>query len=234
MLETMGSRTGERHEHVRSIRVLLVDDHPIVRRGLRYVLRDEGHIEVVGEAEDGEEALARTLQLKPDVVVMDLTMPGLSGVEATRAVRAECPESRVLILTMHDDPETLREVLRAGASGYVTKGMVAEELALAISAVASGSFYVDPSMAGKLVQGVLEPSEEPPEASDEVRLSERETQVARMASLGHTNREIAETLDVSVKTVETYRTRLKEKLGLKNRADLVRYAISRGWLAEGN
>lgn len=219
---------------MRTIRVLLVDDHPIVRRGLHHVLRDEAYIEVIGEAATGDEALARTHQLKPDVVVMDLTMPGLNGVEATRSVRAQCPESRVLILTMHDDPESLREVLRAGASGYVTKGMVAEELALAIAAVASGSFYVDPSMAGKLVQGVLDTSDEPAESSpDEVRLSERETQVARMAALGHTNREIAETLDVSVKTVETYRTRLKEKLGLRNRAELVQYAISRGWLSEG-
>lgn len=219
---------------MRTIRVLLVDDHPIVRRGLHHVLRDEACIEVIGEAADGDEALARTQQLKPDVVVMDLTMPGLNGVEATRSVRAQCPDSRVLILTMHDDPESLREVLRAGASGYVTKGMVAEELALAIAAVASGSFYVDPSMAGKLVQGVLDTSDEASDGSaDEVRLSERETQVARMAALGHTNREIAETLDVSVKTVETYRTRLKEKLGLRNRADLVQYAISRGWLSEG-
>lgn len=215
------------------IAVLLADDHAVLRAGLRMLIGAQPDMEVAGEASTGEEAERLARKLEPDVVLMDLTMPGGGGVEATARIRRELPRVRVLALTMHDDPAYLRSVLAAGASGYVLKRAASTELLLAIRTVHRGDTFVAPEMAGWLVQealgrkGAREGERAPGDA-----LSERERGVLRLVAQGHTNQEVADQLALSVKTVEAYRARLMDKLGLKSRADLVRYALSTGLLTQ--
>ena len=212
------------------LRVFLADDHAVVREGLKALVNAQPAMAVVGEAADGLSACAQVALLAPDVVVMDVSMPGLSGSQATARLRLECPAVRVLALTVHEDKGYLRQLLAAGAAGYVLKRAAPEELIQAIRAVAAGGVYLDPGMAGKVLGGFVRQA-----AADGVgaELSEREAEVARQTAAGHSNKEVAARLDLSVKTVETYRARAMEKLGLRGRADLVRYAVQQGWLQGG-
>jgi two-component system, NarL family, response regulator NreC len=210
-----------------TIRVLIVDDHPVVRSGLKSLLDAEDDIETVGEAGNMQDAVFRTRALAPDVILMDVVMPGGSGIEATPAVLKEAPESRVLVLSMQDDPSYVREAFAAGAAGYLLKEAADEEVVSAVREVSAGSRYVHPSLGAKLVAA---------EAEERARaeadpLSDREREVLRLLALGHTNQEIAKTLFLSVRTVETHRAHIMQKLRLSTRAELVRYAMEQGVLA---
>ncbi len=202
-------------------RVLLVDDHALVRSGLRALLEGQSDLEVVGEAEDGVVAVERCLKLKPDVVVMDLTMPGCGGIKATEDIRRACPGAKVIVLTMHDDEAYRRMARLAGAAGFVLKKALATELLQAIRAVQAGKTYFpagDEAMPTKNERAPLD------------LISEREREVLALIALGHTTPEIATRLCISEKTVETHRAHIGEKLGLRRRAELVRFALEHGLL----
>jgi DNA-binding NarL/FixJ family response regulator len=212
------------------LRVFLADDHAVVREGLKSLIDAQPGMTVVGEAADGLAACEQVLELQPDVVVMDVSMPGVGGAQATERIRRECPGVKVLALTVHEHKGYLRQLLAAGAAGYVLKRAAAEELVRAIRAVAAGGVYLDPALAGKVVGSFVRTpagKEGVPEGGD---LSDREAEVVRLIAAGYSNKEIASRLGLSVKTVETYKARSMEKLGLDSRADLVRYALQRGWL----
>ncbi len=218
------------------IKILLADDHAILRAGLRALLSAEPDCEVVGEAGDGAEALAVAQERLPDVILLDLSMPGLGGLEALRELKQRLPRAKVLVLTMHDDEGYLYQVLQAGASGYLLKRAADSELLAAIRAVHRGDTYLYPSLAKALVEDYLKLSAgghlkgiADKEAFD--GLSPREREVLRLIAQGHTNQEIAGLLVVSVKTVETHKARITQKLGLRSRADLVRYALRKGLLS---
>jgi DNA-binding NarL/FixJ family response regulator len=210
------------------LRVFLADDHTIVREGLRALINANPDMKVVGEAADGATAVTKVAELDPDVVVVDISMPGLNGAKATALLKDAKPARKVLALTLHEERSYVRLLLDAGASGYVLKRSAAEELIHAIKAVADGRIYLDPSLAG----GVLESlRNRPTKVGDdsEVELSQREAEVLRLIALGYSNKEIAAKLELSVKTVETYKKRSVEKLGLRSRVDIVRYAVEQGW-----
>jgi two-component system response regulator NreC len=209
------------------IRVLVVDDHAVVRSGLRLLLDAEDDIETVGEAGNLQDAVFRTRSLKPDVILMDVVMPGESGIEATPEVLKEHPDAKVLVLSMQDDPAYVREAFAAGASGYVLKEAADEEVVGAVREVAGGGSYVHPALGARLV--VADAEERARAEADP--LTDREREVLRLLALGHTNQEIAKTLYLSVRTVETHRAHIMQKLRLSNRAELVRYAMDRGLLA---
>lgn len=213
------------------IRVFLTDDHAVVREGLKSLINSQPGMEVIGEASDGSIACQLIPKLRPDVVVMDLSMPHLTGAQATARVRLECPTARVLTLTVHEEKGYIRQLLAAGAAGYVLKRAAPEELIRAIEVVAAGGVYLDPIMAAKMVAGLVLKTTTTGLPNGE--LSERESDVARWTAAGHSNKEIAARLDLSVKTVETYRARAMDKLGLSGRAELVRYAVQQGWLQDG-
>jgi two-component system response regulator NreC len=213
----------------RRIRILLADDHTVLRSGLRALLSAQADLEVAGEADDGGEALRLAQTIKPDVVVMDIGMPGVSGIDATARIRRELPATKVLILSMHDDQGYLRQALRAGASGYVLKKAADTELLAAIRAAARGEVFLDPSLAKGFVEDVVLPKAQEP---DIPMLSDREREVLRLLARGHTNQQVADRLCIGVKSVETYKARLMEKLGLKGRAELVRYALTHGLLKD--
>jgi DNA-binding NarL/FixJ family response regulator len=214
------------------MRIFLADDHAVVREGLKALISAQPGMTVVGEASDGLTACEKIPGLRPDVVVMDVTMPGLTGAQATERLLREYPQARVLALTVHEDKGYIRQLLTAGAAGYMLKRGAAKELIHAIQVVAGGGVYLDPIMAGKVVGGfVRRPSEESVQGGGE--LSDREGEVARLTAAGHSNKEVAARLDLSIKTVETYRARAMDKLGLQGRADLVRYAVQQGWLQGG-
>jgi DNA-binding NarL/FixJ family response regulator len=211
-----------------SIRVLLVDDHSVVRSGLRLLLDAQDDIETVGEAGDMRTAVFETRALKPDVILMDMVMPGGSGIDATTAVLKEHPDAKVLVLSMQDDPSYVREAFAVGASGYVLKEAADAEVVAAIREVAAGGRYVHPALGARLVAA---------EAEDRRRaeadpLSDREREVLRLLALGHTNQEIAKMLYISVRTAETHRAHIMQKLRLQTRAELVRYALEQGLLEE--
>jgi DNA-binding NarL/FixJ family response regulator len=216
---------------VPKLRVLLADDHAVVREGLRALIAAHADMEVVGEAGDGLTACRKAAELLPDVVVMDLSMPELNGALATERIRASCPHVKVLALTVHEDRGYLRRLLDAGASGYVLKRAAAEELVRALRTVAAGGAYIDPILAGKVV-GSLVRKDAVKEALGAEELSEREIEVVRHIARGLSNKEIAAELGISIKTVETYKARALQKLSLRGRADLIRYALQRGWIGE--
>lgn len=212
------------------IRILLVDDHVVLRSALRLLIDREPDALVVAEATDSIQAMASVLASKPDVAVIDLSIPGSGGIKLIEQIRSKVPETRIVVLTTHDDPIYLRAALAAGALAYVVKTAADSELLEAIRAVAAGRAFVSLSLRNDNVDasGQLLTSEADSEQSDDDPLSPRETQVLKLLAMGHTNQAIAEQLSLSVKTVETYRARLGIKLGARNRADLVRSAMDRG------
>ena len=216
------------------IRILIVDDHFVVRLGLRTLLETEPDMVVVGEGATGVEGVAQAELLKPDVVVMDISMPEMDGLEATRRIRALGQSLHVLILTVHAQERYLFSVLRAGASGYVLKSTIDTELVEAIRVVARGEAFLYPSATRMVLEDYLTRVQSGNEQDAYERLSEREREVLRLLALGHTAGDIAERLYLSPKSVETYRSRIMEKLGLDSRPALVRYALARGLLADAS
>jgi len=210
------------------IRVLIADDHGVIRAGLRALLNGEPDVEVVGEATNGQETLRQAADLRPDIILLDVSMPDIDGVEVTRRLRESLPHTRVLILTVHEDRELLQQAIQAGALGYVTKRAIKSELINAIHAVQRGDMYVHPAMTRTL----LTEQSSPPTTEDEIiePLTPRETEVLRLIALGHTNRQAAGILCISVRTVETHRANIMGKLDASGRVELVRYAMNRGLL----
>ena len=209
-----------------TLRVLVVDDHAVVRSGLKKVLEAEPDLEVVGEAGTAERAIFETISLKPDVVLLDVVMPGKSGIEVIPDVLRHGDGAKVVVLSMQDDPTYVREAFAAGASGYVLKEAADAEVVAAVREVAAGGRYVHPSLGARLV--VAETEER--RRDEEDPLSDREREVLRLLALGHTNQEIAKMLYISVRTAETHRAHIMQKLRLQSRAELVRYALQHGLL----
>ena len=213
-------------------RIVLADDHPIVLAGLRNLITAQSDFELVGDASSGLAALRLIRETQPDVAVVDISMPEINGIVLSRRVADEVPAVRILVLTLHEDRAYLRQALEAGVRGYVLKRGAAESLVAAIRVVVGGGLYVDPAIAGNL------PNKAAPRRSGRVGdcgaldLTVREAEVLKLVALGYTNKEIAGRLDVSVKSAETYKARGVEKLGLKTRAELVRYASMQGWLTD--
>jgi two-component system response regulator NreC len=214
------------------LRILLADDHSFIREGLKALINEQSDMLVVGEAADGEEALRKLAECNPNVIVMDISMPRMNGTLATREIKRLRPRTAILALSMHEDMTYLRNLLDAGASGYVLKRSAPQELIHALRSVASGGTYIDPALAGKMTSSFVRrpgarggadmaPSQE---------LSEREETVLRLVARGHTSREIGEQLSISPKSVDTYKSRAMEKLGIESRTDAVRYATQQGWL----
>jgi DNA-binding NarL/FixJ family response regulator len=212
------------------INIFLADDHAIVREGLKRLIEAEPDLALVGEAEDGEEVVAGVQATNPDVVVLDISMPGRNGVEVARLLRERCPNAKVLVLTVHEDSAYARESLAAGALGYMLKRAAAEELIPAIKTVASGKFHADEWMTSQLMSTLTDGTDAG--SSGVENLSDRELEVLRLLAKGYSNKEVAATLHVSVKTIETYKVRSMEKLGLRSRVDLVRHANKHGWLRD--
>jgi DNA-binding NarL/FixJ family response regulator len=214
------------------IRVLLADDHAVLRAGLKLLLSSEPDMETCGEAASGQEAVARAQELRPDVVVMDLRMNGteLDGISATRTISATADAPRVLVLSMYDDPTFMDQALAAGAAGYARKRDADTDLLSAIRAVARGEAYLAPALTAVMLQRISarHGGEDDPERD----LSGRELEVLRQLALGYNHRQIAETLGVSVKTIETYKARVMDKIGVNGRAGLVRYALTHGLLSD--
>ena len=219
--------------HTDPVRVLIADDHAIVRDGLRSLIEAHAGLIVVGEASDGQEAWLRSRHILPDVLLLDLSMPGTSGVLAAEQIAEDCPAVKVLVLTMHEERGYVGRLLRAGVAGYVLKRTESAELVRAIWTVARGGTYVDPSLAGSLL------TEQPLRVSGEWKtrkpdLTTREGEVLRLIARGYSNKEIATLLQVSVKTVETHKANGMAKLGVNTRAALVRFAVSENWLQDTN
>jgi len=210
-------------------RVLIADDHETVREGLRLLLEAQPDIEVVGQAADGRQTLDEVRRLHPQVVVMDISMPGINGLAATRATQTIDPQVAVVALSRHTDEAYVQELLGAGASGYVLKQSPANELLQAIRAAASGQRYLDSALVARNAEAYLSRNAPRPPGPT---ISERESSVLRMMAVGHSNKEIADVLDISVKTVEVHKANGMRKLGLRGRIDVVRYAVLNGWLQE--
>lgn len=212
------------------IRILIADDHGVIRAGLRALLAGFPDLTVVGEASDGGEAITKAMELKPDILLMDLSMPNLGGIEATRQLSQSEPTVRILILTVHEDESLLKEVIRAGAAGYVVKRAAQEDLLHAIRVVARGDLYVHPSMTRSLFN---EPTRAiPPKVSEIETLTLREIEILQLLAKGYTNRQIAEHLSLSPRTVEGHRANLSGKLGLRSRVELVEYAEKHGLMKD--
>jgi DNA-binding NarL/FixJ family response regulator len=212
------------------IRIVLADDHPIVLDGLRNLIRAEPDFELVGEAASGLSALKIVREQRPDVAVLDISMPELNGIVLSRRLAGEMPGLRLLILTLHEDRAYLNQALEAGVRGYVLKRSAVENLVQAIRAVLVGGLYIDPAIVGRVFESKQINKRLAARKGVAPALTDREADVLKMAALGFTNKEIASRLDVGVKSIETYKARGLEKLGLKTRAELVRYASGQGWL----
>jgi DNA-binding NarL/FixJ family response regulator len=210
------------------IRVLIVDDHALVRDGVRALLLAAGDLDVVGEAEDGHAAIREARRLDPDVILMDVAMPGLGGLEATLAIRAENTRARILVLTQYDDREYVARFLKAGVSGYVLKKAAGSELVAAIRAAARGGLVLDPEIARGAFQDARQPSAETMRDDPYERLTDREKQVLKLVAEGNSNKEIADLLGISVKTAMSHREHLMEKLDVHDRTALIRFALKRG------
>jgi DNA-binding NarL/FixJ family response regulator len=214
-----------------TLRILIADDHAVLRDGLKALVNAQPDMEVVGEADNGRVACEKAKLLQPDVVLMDVSMPEVNGEQATRQLKRELPGLKILALTAHEDQGYLRHLLEAGASGFLLKRAASAELIQAIHVIAANGSYIDPTLAGKVMRSMLNQRtvklnghhEEP---------SDREAEVLRLIAWGYSNKEIAARLKISVKTVETYKVRLSEKLQLASRTEMVRYAVRRGWLQD--
>lgn len=213
------------------LRVILADDHKIMREGLRMLVNSQADMEVVGEADNGRIAITLAQELKPDVVVMDVSMPELNGLKATEKLKELFPGIKVLTLTRHMDEGYLKQLLEAGANGYVLKQSASEELVRAIHAVVGGQTYLDPALMEQFVGNVVRrrAARGSPAKSE---LSPREEEVLRLIAWGHLSKEVAARLEISIKTVEAHKTNGMQKLGMKSRIDLVRYALLQGWLQD--
>jgi DNA-binding NarL/FixJ family response regulator len=211
-----------------SIRVLIADDHAIVRDGVRALLALSEDITVVGEAADGRQAVELARTLAPDVILMDIAMPGLGGLEATIEIRKDNPQAKILVLTQYEDREYIRRFLKAGVSGYVLKKAAGAELTTAIRAVSRGGLVLDPDVAREAMREQVGPAT-PGQAADPYEaLTDREKQVLKLVAEGHSNKEVAELLDISVKTAMSHREHIMQKLDLHSRTDLIRFAIQQG------
>ena len=211
----------------------MVDDHPIVLKGLKALVVEQYDMEVIGEASDGRGALLKAKELQPDVMVLDITLPDLNGIQVMERIKEIGPQIKVLILTVHEASGYLRQLFQIGAVGYLLKRTAGEQLVHAIRVVAAGGAYLDPTLAGKIVASLVSHSPKKTNNNDSAsRLSDREKEVLRLIALGYSNKEIAGQLGLSAKTIETYKARLIEKLGLNGRAELVRYALNQGWLQD--
>ena len=213
------------------LRIMLAEDHETVREGLKLLINAQDDMEVIGEANDGHQAVALSLSLLPDVLVMDISMPGLNGLKATEKLKEVCPQVKVLTLSRHTDDGYVQELLRAGASGYVLKQSASGELIHAIRAVAAGGKYLDPKLAARVMENYsrrLGALRGEPRGS----LSDRESEVLRHIALGYSNKEIAARLSLSVKTIEVHKANAMRKLNITSRIDLVRYAMFQGWLED--
>jgi len=213
------------------LRILLADDHITVRQGLKMLIESQGDMTVVSEASDGTAAVEQARALRPDVVVMDISMPGMNGLVATRTLKSLQPDSVIVILTRHGDDAYLQELLRAGADGYVLKQSAASELVQATRATAARNQYLDSALTARVTAGFLARSGRKAQATG-VSLSDREAEVLRLIAAGYSNKEIAAQLELSVKTVEVHKANASRKLGLKGRIDIVKYALLQGWLSD--
>jgi len=211
------------------LRILLADDHSIVRQGLKLLIESQHDMGVVGETGDGSDVVRLAHVLKPDIVIMDLSMPRTNGLVATRMLKRAQPDAVVLVLTRHDDHKYLEELLRAGASGYVLKQSPPVELLKAIRAVAAGGVYLDPAVTAHVADGLLA-SAPAPTPSPLAGISDRESEVLRLIAIGHSNKDVATKLNISVKTVEVHKANAMRKLGLTGRVDIIRYGVLQGWL----
>jgi two-component system response regulator NreC len=218
---------------VTKLRIFLADDHAVLRDGLKALVNAQADMEVVGEADNGRAACLRVKELLPDIVVMDISMPELNGVQATEMLKIECPQVKVLALTAYKDKAYLDRLLKVGALGYVLKMSAAKELIEALRVVAIGKVYVDQEMTEKIAEGYLR-DQFLRGAVRQRELTGREEQVMRLIAQGYANKEIASQLDISVKTVESHKTNVMEKLELKSRTEIVRYAVRQGWLHENS
>jgi DNA-binding NarL/FixJ family response regulator len=211
------------------LRVLMVDDHPIVLAGMKALVTADPRLEVVGEARDGRTALRLARQLRPDAIVLDIGMPGPSGVDVAAELRTALPQTQLIILTVHEDRGYLLQLLEVGVSAYLLKRSAGEELVRAIHAVTAGGLYLDPAIAGKVIGTA--PRKEP--IGSLAELSERESEVLRLVAEGYSRKSIATQLSISIGTIETYKSRAREKLGLKSRVEIIHYAAVKGWLRDG-
>jgi DNA-binding NarL/FixJ family response regulator len=211
------------------LRILIADDHATVRQGLKLLIDSQADMGVIGEAADGNAVLQQAAALKPDVVVMDISMPGMNGLVATRSLKRAQPHVSIIALTRHDDDTYLDELLRAGASGYVLKQSAPMEFLKAIRAVAAGGIYLDPAMTSRVADGLLGGKADVA-SQPGATLTERESEVLRLIAVGHSNKEIAAQLKISAKTVEVHKANAMRKLGLIGRVDIVRYGVLQGWL----
>lgn len=213
----------------KKLQIYLVDDHRVLREGLKAMIDAQSDLIVIGHAENGYIALQEIPHLHPDVVIMDISMPGITGIQVTTDLKQEYSDIKILVLTQHQDHTFLRQVLEAGASGYILKQSAADDLIGAIRAVAAGGSYLDPQLANRLVQNFLGRTL-PQDVTIISTLTKREQEVIKLIAWGYSNKEIADQLKVSVKTVETHKTKSMEKMGFYSRADVVRYAVKQGWL----
>lgn len=212
------------------LRVFLADDHSIVREGLKALINQQPDMEVVGEAEDGRTAVAAASSTGPDIVLLDISMPHVSGLEAMPLLAANCPGVPIMALSIYDEAAYVHRLLELGAAGYVLKSSAADDLITAVRSVAAGGIYIDPRVAGTFVARAVGTTARP-RGAPRATLSEREARVLRMIAQGYSNKEIGASLTISIKTVETYKARAMVKLGLKSRIDIVKFAVDQGWLS---
>lgn len=213
------------------IRIFLADDHTMLREGLVALITSQSDMQVVGQADSGRTLFQSIQSCQADIVIMDISMPDVSGIQATSQLQELCPEIKVIALTRHSEPGYVRQMLQAGARGYVLKQAAADELLLAIRSVAQGQSFLDSTLSNRVVDGFFANQGQPSPASD-LALSEREAEVVRLTAYGYSNKEIALQLGISAKTVDTYKVRAMEKLGLHSRVGLVQYALQKGWLEQ--
>ncbi len=221
----------KKNDQKNKIRILLAEDHATVREGIKLLINAQDNLEVIGEAENGEIAVEKAIELTPDFIIMDVSMPELNGLKATQRIKREAPEIKILTLTRHTDDGYLQQLLRAGANGYVLKQSAPSELIRAILAVASGEGYLDPSLTKKVMGGYVSRATSM-RGENKSEITDREAEVLSKIARGYSNKKIGEILEISVKTVEAHKANAMKKLNMKSRIDIVRYAILQDWMEE--